>query len=69
MKKVGYLIGAIVLFDIALFGVNSFNEWRGHKTVAVSSNKSAVSAPRAEQKTYRVSFRVSPVVQSTAKSQ
>ncbi len=69
MKKVGYLIGVLVLLNIVLFGINQFNERRGTKSAATVS-KSAVSVPiRTEQKTYRVSFRVAPVVQSQAKSQ
>lgn len=70
MKRLIYLIGAVVVFDIALFGVNQVNEWRGTKLAAASLSESAVSAPvRAEQKTYRVTFRVAPVVQSQAKNQ
>lgn len=69
MKKTLCVLVALVVFDIAMFGVNRFNEWRGAKPAAGSLSESAVSAPvRAEQKTYRVTFRVAPVVQSQAKS-
>lgn len=70
MKKVCGFIGALVVFDIALFGINQFREWRDIKPAAASVSESAVSAPvRAEQKTYRVTFRVAPEVQSQAKNQ
>lgn len=70
MKKVCGFIGALVVFDIALFGINQWNEWRGTKPASVSLPESAVSASvSAEQKTYRVSFKVNPVVQSEVKPQ
>ncbi|TSC84459.1 MAG: hypothetical protein G01um101417_265 [Parcubacteria group bacterium Gr01-1014_17] len=69
MRKFGYILVALILLNIALFSVNKYHDWRAKKPAAVVSEQ-AVSAPvRAEQKTYRVSFRVSPVVQSSAKSQ
>ncbi|MDO8594869.1 MAG: hypothetical protein Q7R93_05170 [bacterium] len=65
MKKFAYLMAALVLFDVALLGVNKYNDWRAAKPTVVVSEK-AVSAPvRAEQKTYRVSVGINPVVQST----
>ena len=62
-------MAALVVFDIALFGVNQWNEWQAQKPVT-SVSKSVVSAPvRVEQKTYRVTFRGAPVIQSQAKPQ
>jgi len=69
MKKVSYLVGALVLVNIALFGINSFNGWRAKKSFTPQSESAASATVRAEQKTYRVSFKVSPVVQSSAKNQ
>lgn len=75
MKKILYTLGVLVLFDVALYTVNKYQEWSGPKPVAIAvSEKTAVSAPvsaeqKTTQKTYRVSFRVSPVVQSSAKPQ
>lgn len=74
MKKFLVFLGVLVLADIALFTVNKYQEWSGPKPVAiVVSEQSAVSAPvsaeQNTQKTYRVTFRVAPVVQSSAKIQ
>lgn len=64
MKRFVYLLGALVVFDIALFTVNKFNEWRGTKPAATSVAKSAVLAPvRAEQKTIQVNGRVAVSVE------
>lgn len=64
MKKTLCVLAVLVMFDIALFGVNQWNEWRGHKPAAASVSQTAVSAPvRVEQKTIQVNGRVAVSVE------
>ncbi len=68
MKKFAYLMAALVLFNVTLFGINQYNAWQASKPVVAVSTESPVSAPvSSEQKTYRVSVGVNPVIQSTVK--
>ena len=75
MRKFLYIFGAFVVFNVAMFGINTYREWCGPKPVAVVvAEQSAVSAPvsvgqKTNQQTYRVAFRVSPAVQSSVKPQ
>lgn len=70
MKTFIRVFGALVAFNIVMFVINT---WCAPK-YAVVQTESAVSVPvsaeqKTNQKTYRVAFRVSPVVQSSVKPQ
>ena len=71
MKKfIYYFLGALVLFNLALLGINTYQSSQKLVPVVLESAVSEpVSSGQETQKTCRVSFTATPEVQSEVKPQ
>ncbi|GEM_PF-4937832 len=64
MKKLGYLLAVLVLADGALVAVNKYQERQLNAARQPKTIAPVTSEGQKQEKTYRISFKVSPVVQS-----